>query len=71
MFKTIAVLADEKTRLKRIIKRDNISEKAAKSRLSSQFSEDYFKANCDFVIYNNDGNDIDREIDDILHSLGF
>ena len=70
-FKTIAVLADEKTRLKRIIKRDNISEKAAKSRLSSQFSEDYFKANCDFVIYNNDGNDIDREIDDILHSLGF
>lgn len=30
-FKTIAVLADEKTRLKRIIKRDNISEKAAKA----------------------------------------
>ena len=33
--------------------------------------EDYFKSNCDFVIYNNDEDDIDREIDDILHSLGF
>ena len=33
--------------------------------------QDYFKSNCDFVIYNNDEDDIDREIDDILHSLGF
>ena len=24
-----------------------------------------------FVIYNNDEDDIDREIDDLLHSLGF
>lgn len=70
-FKTIAVLTDEKTRLERITKRDNISQEQAKNRLSSQFSEDYFKSHCDFVIYNNDDNDIDREIDDILHSLGF
>ena len=70
-FKTIAVLASEKTRIERITKRDNITVEEAKKRLSSQFSEDYFKSNCDFVIYNNDEDDIDREIDDILHSLGF
>lgn len=70
-FKTIAVLADESTRLERITKRDNISFGEAKSRLASQFDEDYFKSHCDFVINNNDGDDIDREIDDILHSLGF
>ena len=70
-FKTIAVLASEKTRIERITKRDNITVEEAKKRLSSQFSEDYFKSTCDFVIYNNDEDDIDREIDDILHSLGF
>ena len=64
-------LASEKTRIERITKRDNITVEEAKKRLSSQFSEDYFKSNCDFVIYNNDEDDIDREIDDILHSLGF
>ena len=47
------------------------SEEEAEKRLASQFSEDYFKSHCDFVIYNNDGDNIEREIEDMLHSLGF
>ena len=70
-FKTIGVLADKDERIKRITKRDNITEEEAEKRLSNQFSEEYFKSHCDFVIYNNDSDNIEREIEDILHSLGF
>lgn len=49
----VSIIADEDLRLKRIIKRDNISEKEAKKRFSSQLSEDFFKKNSDYFIENN------------------
>ncbi len=49
----ISCIADENIRLERIIKRDNISEKLAKSRFSSQKSKDYFTQNSDYTIENN------------------
>lgn len=51
--KIVSVISDENLRLKRIIKRDNISEMEARKRFSSQLPESYFRKNSDFLIENN------------------
>ncbi|MBE6623847.1 MAG: dephospho-CoA kinase [Ruminococcaceae bacterium] len=50
---TVALIADEKTRLSRIIDRDGIDEEYAKKRMASQNDESFFIEKCDYVIYNN------------------
>lgn len=50
---TVAVLADEKLRLERIMKRDGISERYAKKRIAVQKPDEYFKENFDYVLKNN------------------
>lgn len=52
-FKTVAVLADSDIRLKRIIKRDNLTETEAKKRMSAGKSDNFYKENADYIIYNN------------------
>ena len=49
----IAVLADEKIRLERIISRDNIEKSAAITRISAGKSEQYYKEKTPYIIYNN------------------
>lgn len=51
--KIVSVISDEALRLKRIIKRDSISEDEAKKRFASQQSESFFRKNSDFLIENN------------------
>ena len=51
--KIILVSADEDIRLKRLMERDNYSEKYAKVRIASQDSESSKISKSDFVIYNN------------------
>ncbi len=51
---TISVISDEETRIKRIMKRDSISESDAKLRIGAQHDNDFYINNSDcFVI--NDG----------------
>lgn len=50
---TVALVCDDKFRIERIIKRDNISEEMAKSRLKIQLSDKFFTENCDYCIENN------------------
>lgn len=50
---TIAVIADEKIRIERIISRDSITNEAAVKRISSQISNEDLAARCDYVIENN------------------
>lgn len=52
-FKTIAVLSDSQIRLNRIIERDNLSEEDAKLRMSAGKSDNFYKENADYIIYNN------------------
>lgn len=52
--KLIVVIADKDLRIKRIMKRDNISFEAADSRISAQMSDEEYMANADFIIKNND-----------------
>lgn len=52
--KTVAVLADKDKRLKRITERDGISVQDATIRINGGKSDEFFKDNADYVIYNND-----------------
>lgn len=54
--KTVVVTADEETRLKRIMRRDGISEKAARARISSQMTAEKYLEYADYIVENN-GND--------------
>ena len=52
-FVKIAVVADFEKMLDRITLRDKIDKELAKKRFASQLSCEFFKKNCDYVIYNN------------------
>lgn len=54
----VGVIAKREVRLRRIIARDRISEDAANKRIDAQKSDEFFKNNCDFVVYNNAGIDV-------------
>lgn len=49
---TVAVLADKKLRLERIMKRDGISEEYAKKRIAAQKPDEYFEKNFGHVLRN-------------------
>ena len=49
----IAVLADEKIRLERIIKRDGIDEESASLRINAGKNDEFYKQKTENVIYNN------------------
>ena len=49
----ISVIADLDKRTERIIKRDNITSEQAEIRIKNQKSDDFFIANSDYIIYNN------------------
>ena len=49
----IAVVAVQKLRLERIMRRDGLTEDQAVLRIKAQFSEDYFKKHADIIIENN------------------
>lgn len=62
--KTIAVLADEKIRRKRIIERDNLTITEAENRLGAAKSDEFYIKKANAVIYNN------GEVEDFLNRFG-
>ena len=50
---TVAIVAPEEDRIKRLMARDGISEEYARSRIAAQHSEDWFREHCDHVLENN------------------
>lgn len=48
----VAVIADSELCAKRIALRDDITEEAARARLSAQHNADFFRENCDYCIEN-------------------
>ena len=49
---TVAIVAPLEDRVKRLMKRDNISEEYACSRIAAQKSEAWFRAHCDHILEN-------------------
>ncbi len=62
--KVIAVVAEDKEKILRICRRDNISEELARQRLDIQNNNEFFINKADFVIHNNG-----MSIDDLKKSL--
>lgn len=63
----ITVTANSDIRLKRIMQRDAITYEQAQSRMKSQKSDDFFKENSDYTVYNNDDlNETEEEIKRII-----
>ena len=50
---TVAVIAPVEDRVRRLMARDGISEEYARSRISAQHSDAWFRAHCDHVLENN------------------
>lgn len=66
---TIAVLADEKTKIERICKRDGIDESAAKARLAIQPEIEYYRTHADYLMGNN-GNLNEINLEEICTKIG-
>ena len=49
---TVGILADEQTRLLRILERDGIDREAAEKRLSAAKSNEYFRERCGYILEN-------------------
>lgn len=64
----ISVIASENIKINRICKRDNVDEKTAKQRLSSQLAEDIYIENSNYVLVNNDAN-LEEEAEKFLELL--
>ena len=68
---TVGVLADRETRIERIKKRDNIREVEALIRINAGKTDDFYKKNADYIIYNNgDPLEFQKEFKDILSKIG-
>lgn len=59
----IAVISDKDKQIERIMKRDNITRESAEKRIKAQNTNEFFKENADYIIYNND------EIEDMTKQL--
>lgn len=51
----VGVIADRQKRIERIMKRDNISCEYAMMRVNAQYPNEYFEANCKYILRNNGG----------------
>ncbi len=59
----IGVITDEKTKIKRICKRDNIDKEQALRRIKVQKTDEFLIENCDEIIYNKNG------LDELKHKI--
>lgn len=63
----VAVIADRKIRLERIMARDSLTKVDAENRMNSQLCEEFFKQNCDVIIQNNgDLAELEKAVGDLL-----
>ena len=68
---TVGVLADRETRIERIKNRDNLSEVEALIRINAGKTDEFYKENSDYIIYNNgDTKEFQKEFEVILSKIG-
>jgi len=62
------VHADEQIRIKRIMRRNSLSEEDALKRIRSQKSEDFYFEHADVIINNNgSADDLEKKVEDLLY----
>ncbi len=65
----ITVIASLKTRIERVIQRDQISEDTVLSRINNQWTDEMRIAKSDYIIENNDLSIAKRQLDEILKKM--
>ncbi len=50
---TVCVVAERETRIDRIVERDGISREHAASRIDAQYSEEFLRGRCEYILENN------------------
>jgi len=65
----VAVIADDELRISRAMARDNITRKQATDRMQKQKDNLFFISNADFVISNNDTDDVISQIDLVIKTI--
>lgn len=66
---TIGVIAQEELRIKRIIERDKISENRARERVRAQQSDDYYRSKCDYIVENNDIDNVEQTTETLYREI--
>lgn len=66
---TVLVCADEETRLRRATKRDGCNEDLIRQRMAHQLDNAQLMSKADFILYNNDNDIVDEQIDKLLNFL--
>lgn len=68
----ISVIADEETRIARIMSRDSITYEMARERISGQKSDDFLRSNSDYTIHNSSSvSELDEQVRNIIAQIGF
>lgn len=67
--KVICVVADEETRIRRIMKRDSISREQALEWIAKQIPQEELVNRCDYCIYNDESHDLEMQLDTLLSSF--
>ncbi len=65
----ILVTSSFDDKLKRIVKRDNITQELAVARLQKQTLEETLKENCDFVVHNNIKEDVIEIFESVIKNI--
>lgn len=66
----IAIIAERKVQIDRIMKRDNIKEDEAEKRLNMQNTDDFYIENADYIIHNKgDIKDLEKQLKDLEKQL--
>lgn len=65
----VVVTAEPKTRLRRVMRRDNISEQSARLRMNAQPAEEEYLHFADYVIENNGSENLGEQIEQIYHEI--
>ena len=66
---TIGVIAPKTEKIKRICKRDNLSEEKALQRLNNQENDEFYLKKCDFIIENVDNEKTAKRVNEIILKL--
>ena len=67
--KTVGVLADLETRVRRVMARDGLAEPAARARILAQPDDGFYRAKCDYILENNGDLDALRRDADALYLI--
>ena len=65
----VSVVASENVRLKRIMNRDGITEIEARQRINAQFSEEFFRANSDYIIENSTDGGLEQKTLELIAAV--